>query len=205
MCVSAVAVFSFNGSRISIIDGQELGKVDMPHRGKLLILSILLLALALAVFSIWYQRSLAWRSQEYFGPQAAELILQAPIVEALKLTPSSGFHANPPERILSVGGQAVVIAQQRDVSTARGLANVRRGLLSDRSYDWDAAPAAGSPTWDYALCFKHGDREATLLFSTEESQALLAGRSQSLSTSPVTAGLSAFFAEHLAESQPAKP
>jgi hypothetical protein len=155
----------------------------MIHRGKLLIIGILVLAASAAVFSIWYLRGLSRRSYQYFGTEAAELILQAPVVEASR--PADGA----PQ-------------QRRDISQARGLINVRRGLVSDASYDWDPGEISTSPRWDYSLHFRDGPREATLLVSLADRQIMLGG-DRLLFTRSVAEGLRHFFAEQFVEGEPA--
>jgi hypothetical protein len=78
------------------------------------------------------------------------------------------------------------------------MVNVRRGLMQDASFEWDAA-IQPPEHWDYALRFRAGQRTATLLFALEPPSARLMDRDQPTSTRPIAAGLRAFFSEQFGE------
>jgi hypothetical protein len=160
---------------------------------RLIILGMLLLAVGAAVLGIGYLRGLSQRAQAYWEPAHAELILQAPHVEAWQLAGAERSGTDAGVEQVTIDGRSVVVLARRDVSEARGLVNVRRGLMQDASYDWDTPPTLPSD-WDYALRFHDGDRETVLLFSLVSAQAARAGL-QPIATRPINQGLEAFFAE----------
>jgi hypothetical protein len=143
---------------------------------------IFLVAAVAAAASLWYlsrqsQRSLAW-----WGPEAAERMLHAPRVLLLRLGEQADLETLDLEA-----------AESRDISSAPGLSNVRRGLVSDGSFDWQAALGDPPPRWLYALQFDDGQRSTTVLLSFGgEPQARLFGSDHSISIRPVAAGLRAF-------------
>jgi hypothetical protein len=143
------------------------------YRGKLLILGMFALAAAAAVFGIWYLRTLSQRSLAYWGPEVADLITRAGKVEAAEM-PDGAW---------------------RDVSQARGLINLRRALVSDASFDWDA-PTTEPVRWQYALRFRDQDRQVLLLISLEAGQVMLEGRPPPVSSRPILSGLKSFLQEH---------
>jgi hypothetical protein len=122
----------------------------MAHRGKYIVLAVLLLAVLLAVGNMAYQTWSARRAIAHWGHDAAQLILTAPRVDVLRLRSSS----------LPLDAAATV-----DATHARGLLHVRRGLVNDALYAWDSPPV--NPTWHYALRFRDGDAECTLLLDSQ--------------------------------------
>lgn len=165
---------------------------------RLAIAAMLVVAVAAAVYAIWHLRGLSRRSVEYFGSSAGQLILQAAHIEAWRLKPADQLDAASTLETISGEGAKLGIIERRDVSEAPGITNVRRGLMNDASYDWDASNAE-SPQWSHALRFSDGNHQATLLFSHNPPQAMLSGSQQRLSTRPVAAGLQAFFSDQFAK------
>jgi len=117
--------------------------------GTWLVTGLLLMGVAAAVTGVWFQRQQTRRCLEFYGAPAARLIAAAPTVELLLVRPGAG-----PGRLA---------AQRRiDVSKAPGLVHLRRGLVEDANFDWQAdqtSPSAASQTrlpaevWDVALVF----------------------------------------------------
>ena len=147
--------------------------VTAAHRGKAIIIGMLSLALAATAFGIWYLRGLSQRSLGYWGPEVSDLISRAPQVEVMQL----------PDGLWE------------DISQARGLINLRRALVADASYDWEAT-SAQPLRWHYALRFRDDGREAVLVFSLDSGQVMLKDRPPSVSARPILRGLKSFFAEH---------
>jgi hypothetical protein len=126
------------------------------NSGKLVILGMLAVALAAAAFAWWRQYHLGRRSLEYWGAEGARLIRAAPQVELVKL---SGAAAEAPPNSL-----------RRDVSQARGLVHARQALISDASFLWGDKPST-TPAWEYALVFRDGSREFTVLLDLSRDLA----------------------------------
>jgi hypothetical protein len=160
------------------------------HGGKLAILAMFALGILAAVLSLLYLRQLGQRAQQFWGTPAARRILHAPRVEALLLEPTQG-QATPPR--LQFDGRSYHVLARADASQARGLLNIRRGLLTDASYQWEEPIRRQEVTWQYALVFQQEGSTATLLFSFDPPRAGLAGSQEQVSIAPVAPGLKRFF------------
>lgn len=182
-----------NESRMAESRGEAsaAGRGALPAR--LVIMAMLVLAVAAAATAIWYLRGLSRRTIERWGPAAGQLILQAPHIEAWRLGPIGEADAANSATV-HVAGQHLAIIQRRDLSQAPGIANVRRALMNDASYSWDA-PGAASPHWTHALQFSDADREATLLFSHQPPYIMLLGDDRPLSPQRIARGLQVFLEE----------
>jgi hypothetical protein len=162
--------------------------------GKLLILGVLVIGLAGAAASWWFRYSATHRAAQFWGPQAATLIRDAPHVTLRSDTPSKD----------SQGKNAADVP--RDVSSAKGFTHLRDALLLDASYDWTAA---GPPDtdWSNSLVFaatEGAEPRAVIMFSPDFNWAAngAAGdpAQHAVSTSPITKGLREFFAEQAQDS-----
>jgi hypothetical protein len=149
--------------------------------GKRLILGVVVIGLAAAAASWWFRYSATHRAAQFWGPQAATLIRDAPHV-----TLRSDASTDEP----------------RDVSDARGLTHLRNALLEDNSYDWSAA---GPPdtNWDSSLVFEvseGAEPRAVVLFSPDfkwlsNGSATDPMKSVVATTGEFAAGLQKFFAD----------
>lgn len=110
--------------------------------GSRLVVALLLLALGLAAFAVWFQWSQTRRCLAFYGAQAARSIQSAPRVELWRL------------RTDAVTG-GVVALDRIDISTARGLVHLRRGMVEDANFNWSADPdrRRSAPDWDVAFAF----------------------------------------------------
>jgi hypothetical protein len=133
------------------------------QRGRTLAVGLVLMGLVAAATAILFQRQQTRRCLEFYGADHARRIAAAPAVELLFLEPG----ATP---------ASVAVRIRRDVSHAAGLVHLRRGLVEDANFSWDAGPEAsadgtGAPAvtdrlpldaWDIALEFSEplpGGRE----------------------------------------------
>ncbi len=110
--------------------------------GGLLVMALLLLGLTAASVAIAFQRGQTQRCLDFYGTEAATAISRAPHVELWQLTEVDGLPT---------------ATRRVDISEAKGLVHLRRGLVEDANFDWEAAPAAG-PTlpagaWDWLMVF----------------------------------------------------
>jgi len=139
----------------------------MRSRGKLIVLGILLLALALAVGNMVFQTYASGRAVGYWGSDAARLMLTASQVEILKLEPASGDAADADGAYLDVGSQRFAIVKRVDISQARGALHFRRALVADNLYLWERPLEMPPPwrKWRYALLFLQRDAVFTLLLA----------------------------------------
>ncbi|HEV3025434.1 MAG TPA: hypothetical protein VGX76_23345, partial [Pirellulales bacterium] len=88
------------------------------------------------------------------------------------------------------------VLRTQDAVHARGMANVRRALVEDTTYDWNSPPAADPPNWRYALEFNDGRNWATVLFDPDSRRVALTNRRRIAVVEPSANGeLREFFAE----------
>jgi hypothetical protein len=117
-------------------------------RGTRLVIGLVLLGLAAAATGIWFQRQQTRRCLAFYGGPASRQISAASSVELWTLGPGSG-----PGRLR--------VLERRDVSQARGLVHLRRGLVEDANFLWHdaaspleaAAVRLPDGAWDCALAF----------------------------------------------------
>lgn len=155
-------------------------------RGTMVVAAMLAAALALAAFAVWFQWRQTRRCLDFYGADVARLVQTAPRVELWRLGPAAGPSAPEPRRRI-------------DVSQAPGLVHLRRGLVEDANFAWDAPPDPGLPrTWSLALAFsaEPGSVPAVLVFDTGEAPAVaVAGRTEIMVPGPIAAGLRKWLAE----------
>ncbi len=138
-----------------------------PSRGRSLVVGLVLLGLIAAATGIAYQRWQTRRCLDFYGPEVARLVASAPRVELLTLAPGAG-----PGRL--------VATMVRDVTNAKGLVHLRRGLVEDANFAWvDSAGPARRPdgAWDLALVFsdpKVPAARATLVIDLDEQTGSVA-------------------------------
>ena len=141
-------------------DGKHLNPKSsgcMASRGMFVVIGLLLLGLIAASSAMLFQRNQTRQCLEFFGISAAHQINYSLHVELWQLNPnrqSSELIEQNPLRIL-------------DISKARGLVHLRRGLVEDANYDWsivdeknsllnaadEPSTSATWPTWEWALVF----------------------------------------------------
>jgi len=148
-------------------DASRAAMVSRPaapaRPGSRLVLGMLAVGLLLALFAVWFQWRQTRRCLDFYGPLAARHIQSAPRVELWEL---DGRPDTPGRRI--------------DITSARGLVHLRRGLVEDANFTWPALlgpatlgpatddaiagrepraddAAAGGPAWDVALAFFETD------------------------------------------------
>ena len=111
--------------------------------GSLIVVAILLLGTVAALAAISYQRMQTRRCLNFYGTAAARRVAKAPRVELWRLTPTGR-----PGRL--------VATSRHDVSAAKGIVHLRRGLVEDAGFRWDDVGAAvrlPEESWNYALVF----------------------------------------------------
>jgi len=167
------------------------------HSGKRLILGVLVIGLAAAVASWWFRYSATHRAAQFWGPQAATLIRDAP-------------HVTLRSAVAAADGQdADATDVPRDISNARGFTHLRNALLEDASYDWSAAGPADT-NWSNSLVFDESEGaepRTVVLFSRDfhwaANGSVANPAAHAVSTSPIAEGLQTFFAEQ-AQDAPAE-
>jgi hypothetical protein len=186
----------------------------MWNRGKLVIVSMLGVAVIAAGFSVWYHYRNQQRALKFWGPTTAMLIAEAPHAQAIALGESSGGTSaddgggqataapqaadtpREPPASIDFGGSSWKVLHSKNVIPARGISNVRRALVLDMTYDWKSPPPLDDPQWQYALEFNNGRYWATVLFDFDSRQvALTNGKKTALLDPDANEELCDFFAE----------
>ena len=157
--------------------------------GTRLVLGLVLLALGLAAFAVWFQWGQTRRCLEFYGPAAARSIQAAPRVELWSLAADRG---------------GVRAESRLDISRAPGLVHLRRGLIEDVNFRWSdvlqerGADAAGErlapAEWDEAIAFFAAAADKTpaavVAFDLDEPGcATVVGRTGRIRLGPIGPGL----------------
>lgn len=167
----------------------------MIDRGKLVVTSILGIALALAAFAWWWNYQHGRRSHEFWGREQILLIRQARQVELLRLMPSA---AEPGDtEAIDFAGHSWTIVERKDVSQAQGLLHARFALNADASFYFDE-PVATEPHWQYAARFTRDGRSATVLFDFAQAELGIAEQQRAVRVVPkIVSGWKQFIGRHL--------
>ena len=113
----------------------------------MLVIGLLVLGLLAAGIGVWFQWQQTRRCLAFYGTRATEQISKSPFVELWQLKPlSGGRHTGRLEAVLV-----------EDITEAKGLVHLRRGLVEDANFQWlegntERAPLADA-AWDLALVF----------------------------------------------------
>ena len=174
----------------------------MHNSGKLLIITMFVAALAAAATSWWFRYSATHHTAQFWGPEAARLIRDAPQVELLTLQPATtaADDTKTPEEI-HLGSAAWTITARHDISAAHGLVHLRNALLEDNSFNWSQTSIPPDFTCRTALLFRDPDTSSPLpiLLSSDFQllQTLPPGEKspRTVSCSPIAAGLAETTAE----------
>lgn len=127
--------------------------------GSLLVVVLVAIGVGAAALAIVYQRAQTRRCLAFYGPEAARRVSKAPRVELWKVAPS-----DRPGRL--------VVTDRHDVTSARGIVHLRRGLVEDAGFRWsvDGPDGALPPeSWDHAFVFTDTDgSRTTILIDLDE-------------------------------------
>jgi hypothetical protein len=162
--------------------------------GKMLILGVLLLGVAMAAAAWWFRYSTTHRAVELWGPQAAMLIRDAPRVTLRSDSASTDAEGTKESDVA------------RDISKAGGLSHLRNALLEDSSFDWTAKGTADT-NWGKSLVFERSEGaepRIVVLFSPDFKWAANGSASDPAKSAVATSGefakgLQEFFTEQKAE------
>jgi hypothetical protein len=161
---------------------------DRAISGKLVILSILAVALVAAGTSWVFRYYTTHQAADFWGPTGSRLIRDAPRVSLSRIYLGSA-------------------PTTRDISKAPGITHLRNALLEDRSFGWrqtfDAAPKHFS--WQLSFSDPAGGQQLTILFTSNCNGAMLSGTGRTqrtVSTEPISKGLCEVFTEYLPDAAP---
>jgi hypothetical protein len=132
-----------------------VGKFDP---GKLLVVSILLIAALAAGGGMWFRYAWGRQALALWGPEVADLIQNATEVEAWKLAETG----DTKDAVVAPGGKTLYIVRRKSLAHLRDLVHYRRLLLADAYFDWEPAEETCEPQWTYVLQFKHQEKEAAV-------------------------------------------
>lgn len=163
--------------------------------GKYVILLICALGLLSAGAAVTYHRGRASRPLTFWGREAALLIANAPRVHALRLSPLPDEESGDSGEVLRFHGRAYRIIERKDASQARGVSNIRRGLIADESFAWDEQSSNRELDWQHALEFQQDGDIASVLFDFASKRAALQSTNQSVSIRPSNRDFQAFLEE----------
>lgn len=172
--------------------------------GKWIILVFLVLALALASGAWEYYYRLQQRPLALWGAQAARLIIQAPEVEGWLLADANAEDKTEgveEVQAITIGSRRLRVVERRELGDARGLLHLRKALMNDRSFDWDAE-APKDVDWRYGLKFAKGSETATVLFAPQAERVRILELGNKVSVAPIARGLEKFFQEQFPEAKP---
>lgn len=136
----------------------------------MLVIGLLALGLLAAGIGVWFQWQQTRRCLAFYGTRATEQISKSPFVELWQLKPlSGGRHTGRLEAVLV-----------EDITEAKGLVHLRRGLVEDANFQWvegntERAPLADA-AWDLALVFfdskqkNESERTVVVIDFVENSQ-----------------------------------
>lgn len=141
------------------------------HRGKFLILSIFAAAVALSIFSIFYLRSLRDQAIAFWGLDTALSIRDAEEVDLIWIAPIDEEAPAPEARaadpISRLSGGRLHSAEERRITGAPGLIQMRLALLDNGTFRFDA-PLPEKQRWTRGLrFFDEAHATTTLLFDPE--------------------------------------
>lgn len=164
--------------------------------GTRLVLGLVILALGLAAFAVWFQWNQTRRCLAFYGAAAARSIQAAPRTELWSL---------------AADGPGLRVASRLDVSRAPGLVHLRRGLIEDVNFLWDinfrwratlGGPVGGHAVdgklppgaWDEAIAFfataDDSTPAAVVAFDLDEPGfATVVGRPGRIGLGPIAPGL----------------
>jgi hypothetical protein len=167
-------------------------------RDRLVIVLLIVVALALALFGWWYRYEQGRRPIALWGGRAAHVIRNAPSAELWKLEPADDKQeedeANGDSTIV-VDGRPMRVVERMQLPAGDELRDVQKGLVQDRSFDWEEPRGDCAPLWPYALRLLGGGDEVVIALDFDCQRArLVAPRGADamdpeVSIAPIAAGL----------------
>lgn len=166
------------------------------YSGRYAIVAIAVLAIGGAAFNWWYHRDLHRRSLEFWSVPIAQLIVEAPEAEALRIERAD--ERSEETDTLSIDGQTWNIVDRQRIDSpaqAPGSSHVRGSLVNDKSFDWETPADDCQPDWQYAIRFRDGEQEQVVLIALDCPRVALLGTQRRGSIRPMVPALTKFFAE----------
>ena len=144
--------------------------------GRLSIVFILLLSIAMGAFAIWFKYHQGRRCMAFWGSHNAGLIRHASTVELL--VPGPQASQDELQRAVESADPFPGVETSHDISTLPGLVHARHMLIEDQSYSWDQPVGGEEPGWKFVLRFREGQDQILLAFDTSRHLVQLVGGGQ---------------------------
>jgi hypothetical protein len=174
--------------------------VPRDTSGRWIALAIVVLTLAGAATSVWFQYASTNAAHELLGANGMALVTQSPRADLLVLGQPRMSQTEPVAHsgsTLTIGAHEFSIVRRHDLIKARGVLNLRHALRQDASYDFDA-PLSLEPPWKFAITFTDDTRVITLAFdpSADRGRVAVVQTGRAVGLAKTTArGLATFFAD----------
>jgi hypothetical protein len=184
-------------------NGPALGE-QRVNRGKLAVASMILLALLLAAFALWWNVTSGRQALEFWGQDGARRIAdESDRVELLWLRPPAGESA---ENALIIGERTYAVAAAKEVTGARGLIHARRSLVQDASFVWGANDPLPAGHYSVAVRFRDDSGTTTAAFDFERLLiAHVESQGQQAAAAKIIEGWKEFAQRHRAASRTEDP
>lgn len=162
----------------------------MKVSGKLVIITVLAIALAAAGASWWFRYNATRHAAGFWGGKIARLIRDAPHITL--------------EQITRNNEGLITTSVTRDVSRSPGITHLRAALLEDKSFNWPASEKAPSTPSGWLLKFSGDspDEVARLWFTPDLNytfHVVSQRKCRTVSCAPISAGLREMFTEMMTE------
>lgn len=165
--------------------------------GKVVIVSILSVALLSAAVSWLFRYSATHGAVKFWGPEAATIIRDAPVVTVYR---AENFQDPATAAVMKQ-----IKGTDFEISNAHGLTHLRNALLEDHNFDWstvDNVPSQTSSKWGLMFADPKAGKSTTIWLSDDfqkvsrENDATM----RSVTVDPIMAkGLREMFAEFSAQ------
>jgi len=131
-------------------------------QGKLVIISIFGVAIAMSVYAWWHNIHTGNQVIEFFGIETATRLRHAESIELLTLDKSA---ASEDQESLDTSIGSIPVRTVTDITSARGLVHLRHMFIQDHTYRWDEGVPEIIPQWSFALRFTDDAGTTTLAFA----------------------------------------
>lgn len=172
------------------------------NRGKLVIVTILVVGISLAGFAWWNRWSRSQQVIAHWGPTAPTTIRVGKTAELLLLA------AEPPTAdtglgVVKIHDHTYHITQIMDISQAKGLIHARHQLVQNEAFDWDTPRDANCrPRWSQAIRFRLEQDVTTIAFDFPCQRAMMLEQDKDVGMQPIATGMQSFLNSVVDEGQP---
>ena len=169
------------------------------NQGKLVIVTIVVVGMALSAFAWWTRYSRSQQVLEVWGADAVIAIRSGDKVELLRLVAAdreSSMTATESQDVretLSAGRDKLYVEGTADIADAPGLIHARHHLIHEKGFHWnEPRPTDCQPNWESALRFTHEENVATMLLDFECQRIYLVERDVEVGMQPIAPSIQKF-------------